>query len=109
MFRDAFSVGYRPFFFLAALNAWGAMLTWLYVLWGGTVATQGWPPQTLHAHEMIYGTVVPVIAGFLLTAVPNWTATARVSGKSLLGLVLLYLAGRVVLVLSGPIAPAWVE
>jgi uncharacterized protein involved in response to NO len=102
------SVGYRPFFLLAALNAWAAMLPWLYVLSGGHVATQGWPPQTLHAHEMIYGTVVPVIAGFLLTAVPNWTATARVSGNSLLGLVLLYSAGRLALVLSGSVSAIWV-
>jgi len=108
LFRDLLSVGYRPFFLLAALNAWGSMLTWLYALSGGVVATQGWPPQTLHAHEMIYGTVVPVIAGFLLTAVPNWTATARVSGRPLFGLLALYLAGRVVLLLSGPIAPGWV-
>jgi uncharacterized protein involved in response to NO len=57
---------------------------------------------------MIYGTVVPVIAGFLLTAVPNWTGTARVSGISLIGLVLLYLAGRVALLFSGTLDPVWV-
>lgn len=108
MFRDLFAVGYRPFFLLAPVNAWASMLPWLYVLSGGRLVTQGWPPQTLHAHEMIYGTVVPVIAGFLLTAVPNWTATTRVAGPSLCGLVLLYLAGRVALWLSGPIDPVWV-
>ncbi len=69
-------MGYRPFFLLAGLNAWASMLPWLYFLSGHRVPTQGWPPQFLHAHEMIYGTAVAVIAGFLLTAVPNWTATA---------------------------------
>jgi uncharacterized protein involved in response to NO len=100
MLRNLFSHGYRPFFLLAALNAWASMLPWLYTLSGGSVPTQGWPPQTLHAHEMIFGTVAAVIAGFLLTAVPNWTSTTPVSGRPLLGLVLLYLAGRIALVFS---------
>lgn len=108
MFRNLFSQGYRPFFLLAAFNAWAAMSTWLYMLSGRVIPTQGWPPQSLHAHEMIYGTVVAVIAGFLLTAVPNWTSSTRVSGLPLVGLVLLYLAGRVALVCSGPLDPFWV-
>ena len=106
--RNLFSEGYRPFFLVAAFNAWAAMSTWLYMLSGRSIPTQGWPPQTLHAHEMIYGTVVAVIAGFLLTAVPNWTSTQRASGTPLVGLVLLYMAGRVALVFSGPLDPAWV-
>jgi len=108
LLREFFAIGFRPFFLLAAMNAWASMLPWLYVLAGGTVPTQGWPPQFLHAHEMIYGTVVPVIAGFLLTAVPNWTSTTRVGGARLIGLVSLYLAGRVALVLAGPLEASWV-
>ena len=105
---NLFSQGYRPFFLLAALNAWTTMFAWLYLLSGRVVPGLGWPPQTLHAHEMLYGTVAAVIAGFLLTAVPNWTSTARVSGAPLVGLVLLYLAGRVALILSGSLEPLWV-
>jgi len=108
MWRNLFFEGYRPFFLLAAVNAWASMLPWLVLLSGRAVPTQGWPPNFLHAHEMIYGTVVPVIAGFLLTAVPNWTSTARVSGPPLAGLVLLYLAGRAALLLTGPIDAVWV-
>lgn len=98
-----FSAGFRPFFFLAACNAWASMLPWLAVLGGTEVPTQGWPPYILHAHEMLYGTVVPVIAGFLLTAVPNWTRRPAVTGGRLLGLVLIYLAGRIALVMAGPV------
>ena len=105
---NLFSQGYRPFFLLAALNAWTTMFAWLYLLSGRAVPGLGWPPQTLHAHEMLYGTVAAVIAGFLLTAVPNWTSTARVSGAPLVGLVLLYLAGRVALILSASLEPLWV-
>lgn len=105
---NLFTQGYRPFFLLAALNAWATMFAWLYLLSGRAVPGLGWPPQTLHAHEMLYGTVAAVIAGFLLTAVPNWTSTARVSGAPLVGLVMLYLAGRVALALSGSLEPLWV-
>ncbi len=101
MLQHVFSAGFRPFFLLAACNAWVSMLPWLALLSGTAVPTQGWPPHTLHAHEMLYGTVVPVIAGFLLTAVPNWTKSEPVRGARLVGLVLLYLAGRLVLVLAG--------
>ncbi len=107
LFRDLLSVGYRPFSILAGVNAWASMLPWLYLLSGGRVPTQGWSPQTLHAHEMIYGTVVAVIAGFLLTAVPNWTSTVKVSGGRLFALVVLYLAGRVALLFSGSVGSAW--
>lgn len=103
MLSTTFSAGFRPFFLLAALNAFASMAPWLTLLFGGTVPTQGWPPHTLHAHEMLYGTVVPVIAGFLLTAVPNWTSTKPVSGVPLAALVGLWLAGRVALVLAGPV------
>lgn len=108
MWRNLFREGYRPFFLLAAFNAWASMIPWLYMLSGGTVPGQGWPPQSLHAHEMIYGTVVAVIAGFLLTAVPNWTSTDRVSGALLFGLVLLHAAGRAALWLAGSLDPGWV-
>jgi uncharacterized protein involved in response to NO len=101
LLQHVFSAGFRPFFLLAACNAWASMLPWLVVLSGTAVPTQGWPPHTLHAHEMLYGTVAPVIAGFLLTAVPNWTKSEPVRGPRLVGLVLLYLAGRLALVLAG--------
>jgi uncharacterized protein involved in response to NO len=108
MLKDVLSLGYRPFFMLGALNAVAAMLPWLYMLGGGAVPTQGWPPHTLHAHEMLYGTVVPAIAGFLLTAVPNWTGTNPITGRSLAGLVALWMAGRVALVVAGPVDPVLV-
>ncbi len=98
--RILFSHGYRPFFLLAGLNAWASMLPWLYTLSGGSVPTQGWPPQTLHAHEMIFGTVVAVIAGFLMTAVPNWTGRLPIVGWRLGGLAALWLAGRIAVMVS---------
>lgn len=62
--------------------------------------SSGW-----HAHEMLFGYAVAVVAGFLLTAVRNWTNTETVRGMPLAALTLLWLAGRV-LPLS-PAVPPW--
>ncbi len=92
------SAGFLIFFWLGALNAAASLATWMAFLSGLGIGTQGWPAQSLHAHEMLHGTVVPVIAGFLLTAVPNWSGTAALRGAPLGGLVALWLVGRVALV-----------
>jgi uncharacterized protein involved in response to NO len=86
--------GFRPFFLLGALYAVISLL-----IWGGFY-TGHFPsphsdPVAWHAHEMIYGFAMAIVAGFLLTAVPNWTGTAPVSHRRLAGLGLLWLAGRI--------------
>jgi uncharacterized protein involved in response to NO len=53
-----------------------------------------------HAHEMIYGFTMSVIAGFLLTAVANWTGWSPVRNLHLLGLVILWLSGRLLMSLD---------
>jgi hypothetical protein len=80
------SAGFRPFFWFGALNATGSIATWLAFLSGGAIATQGWPAQVLHAHEMIHGTVVAAAAGFLLTAVPSWCGSPALRGAPIGGL-----------------------
>jgi uncharacterized protein involved in response to NO len=52
---------------------------------------------------MIYGYVGAVIAGFLLTAVPNWTGRLPVNGVALAGLAGLWLAGRAAILTSAVI------
>jgi len=47
-----------------------------------------------HAHEMIFGYAAAVLAGFLLTAVKNWTGVSTLEGKSLCFLWLLWLTAR---------------
>jgi uncharacterized protein involved in response to NO len=53
-----------------------------------------------HYHEMLFGYVAAVLAGFALTAIPNWTGRLPLQGAPLLGLVLLWLAGRVAVAVS---------
>jgi uncharacterized protein involved in response to NO len=90
--------GFRPFFLLGALFSIISLL-----IWGGFYAGYVTPslfmidPVSWHAHEMIYGFTMAIVAGFLLTAVANWTDSAPVRGFHLLGLCLLWLAGRVVM------------
>src|SRR5512147_1282396 len=86
-----FSMGFRPFFLAAALWAALSIPIWIasYVGWIPSV-TRDW-----HVHEMLFGYLGGVIAGFLLTAVPNWTGRLPVAGASLAALFSLWAAGRV--------------
>lgn len=87
--------GFRPFFFLAALYAGLAIPLWLGVYLGGMELPGPFPGLHWHAHEMLFGYLGAVIAGFLLTAIPNWTGRLPLSGWPLGGLAALWLAGRV--------------
>lgn len=95
--------GFRPFFFLAALHAGLAIPLWLWAYLGGLVVGGPLGGMQWHAHEMLFGYVGAVIAGFILTAIPNWTGRLPLSGLPLLVLVGLWMAGRAAcLAASGP-------
>ena len=97
------SVGFRPFFLAAAAYAVVAMLVWLLVYgFGLPVVFHGLTPGVWHAHEMIYGYSLAVIAGFLLTAVTNWTGKTTLRGPALLLLFLFWLCARLAFYLPGP-------
>jgi uncharacterized protein involved in response to NO len=86
--------GFRPFFLGAGLWALAAMLLWLAVLEGNVVIPTAFDPVGWHVHEMLFGFVVAAVAGFLLTAIPNWTGRMPLQGLPLAGLFGLWLAGR---------------
>ena len=86
--------GYRPFFLFAGLYAATAIGLWLLVLQGRLVLPGALDPVLWHQHEMIFGFATAAIAGFLLTAVPNWTGRLPVAGWPLGLLAGLWLAGR---------------
>jgi uncharacterized protein involved in response to NO len=102
------SYGFRPFFLLAALHAGLAVPLWLAVFDGELAFATAYSPRDWHIHEMIYGFVPAVMAGFLLTAIPNWTGRLPLQGAPLLVLVLAWLAGRAAVAASAAIgwAPA---
>lgn len=86
--------GFRPFFFAAALYAGIAIPAWLGIYFTGYALSGPFPGLGWHVHEMLFGYLGAVIAGFILTAIPNWTGRLPLSGWPLAGLVALWLAGR---------------
>ncbi|HEV2302985.1 MAG TPA: NnrS family protein [Stellaceae bacterium] len=101
------SAGFRPFFLGAAVWAAIAIPLWLAVFTEGGGLPSALPALIWHAHEMVFGYGAAVVAGFMLTAIPNWTGRMPLQGVPLLGLVLLWLAGRAAVLLSQRIgAPA---
>ena len=105
-----FNLGFRPFFLLAGVYSLISIF-----IWGG-VYVYGWPAPRLpfstmhwHAHEMIFGYGMAVAAGFLLTAVRNWTHIKTLQGYPLAGLATLWLAARLAgWVIPGQILPMMV-
>ncbi|MDN2582245.1 NnrS family protein [Aquibium sp. ELW1220] len=102
--------GFRPFFFLAAVHAGLAIPAWLWLHLRGGVLPGSFAGLDWHVHEMLFGYLAAVIAGFLLTAIPNWTGRLPLSGWPLAGLVGLWLAGRAATtLLADPVAAMAVD
>ena len=78
--------GFRPFFLLAALWAAFVIPVWLGLLAGHVAVPTAMAPLVWHVHETVFGFGVAVVAGFLLTAVPNWTGRLPLRGGPLLAL-----------------------
>ena len=98
-----FSYGFRPFFMGGAVWAALAILLWIPLYTGHLVLPSAISPLHWHVHEMLYGYVAAVIAGFLLTAIPNWTGRLPVNGLPLAGLAVLWLAGRIAMLSTASI------
>ena len=103
------NLGFRPFYLLA--SAFGAASV---AAWAAQFA--GWLPPTTylqgplwHAHEMLFGYTVAVVAGFLLTAVRNWTGQPTPSGLPLALLAALWVAGRILVLTPFPLTAALVN
>lgn len=94
------SFGFRPFFLLGALWAALAMALWVAMLTGKLALPTTFDPVTWHAHEFLFGYLGAIIAGFLLTAVPNWAGRLPVTGWPLAGLAAAWLAGRLAVTFS---------
>lgn len=93
--------GFRPFFLLAGAFASAILPLWMLALLGFAHPDAYFDATYWHAHEMAFGFTCAVIAGFLLTAVSNWTGRDTLVGAPLLGLAALWLAGRVALLTPG--------
>ncbi|MFM4826360.1 NnrS family protein [Aeromonas bivalvium] len=92
-----FRLGFRPFFLLGALFSTVTMLGWLAQL-NGLIQMPGiGNPIWWHAHEMLFGFGAAIVAGFLLTAVQNWTGHPGVRSWPLALVVGLWMVPRCLL------------
>ena len=90
-----FSYGFRPFFLGATIFATGVIPIWILVFYGKLDLNSTFPPVDWHIHEMLFGYAAAVVAGFLFTAIPNWTGRMPIKGWPLAALSGLWLVGRV--------------
>lgn len=97
--------GFRPFFLLAAAFAVLALPLWVAALSGRVVLGGASGALAWHAHELVFGFTVAVIAGFLLTAAGNWTGRETATGGGLALLCGLWLAGRLAMIAAAALPP----
>lgn len=88
------SYGFRPFFLAASLLAAVLIGLWGPVYLGLVSLPASLTPVQWHGYELLFGYVPAVIAGFLLTAIPNWSGRPPINGARLGGLFALWLVGR---------------
>lgn len=103
------NLGFRPFYLLASAFGAAAIVVWAAQLAGWIPAGAYLAGHLWHAHEMIFGYTVAVVAGFLLTAVRNWTGLPTPSGVPLACLAGLWVAGRVLVLMPWLLAAALVN
>ena len=99
-----FDLGFRPFFLGAAMYAVLATLVWMGIyVFGWNIQLSALSVISWHAHEMIFGFSVAVVAGFLLTATSNWTNSKTLHGMPLLFLFILWVLARILPFVGGPV------
>ena len=100
--------GFRPFFLAAGIWSMAAIAIWIVMLATGSTLPSRFDPLSWHIHEMLFGFVMAAIAGFLLTAIPNWTRRLPINGLPLALLVGLWLFGRLICLVSA-FVPFWLS
>lgn len=101
-----FNLGFRPFFLGASIFAMVSIALWMadYLL-NGFITIEKISASQWHAHEMLYGYGLAVVAGFLLTAVKNWTGMPTLFGKPLMALFALWCTARLLFLFGTTFLP----
>lgn len=100
-----FSAGFRPFFLFGALYAAALIAVWVPWFLGLVSPEMDFSPVSWHAHELLFGFVPAIVAGFLLTAIPNWTGRPPVAGWPLAALFAVWIVGRLGVAGSAALGP----
>lgn len=99
--------GFRPLFLFAGVYAALSIAGWALIYGGWWSLSTAWDTVHLHGHEMVNGFGLAAIGGFMLTAVPKWTSTPPVAGRSLGLIAGAWLLGRIAMFLT-LVLPWWV-
>ena len=103
-----FELGFRPFFLFASLFSIIVTVLWMAnYSFGWSLPINNVIPIAWHGHEMVFGYGAAVVAGFLLTAVRNWTGVPTISGTPLILLVLAWLLARTLPFFNSPLLSDW--
>ena len=100
------ALAFRPFFLAAAIWAALALTLWIVLFTTGGALLSRFDPLSWHIHAMLLGFVPATIAGFMLTAIPNWTGRPPIHAAPLVGLAVLWLVGRIACLVSS-FFPLW--
>lgn len=98
-----FALGFRPLFLAGSLFAALAIPLWIAAFFGHVELTPAGGWLAWHRHEMIFGFGIAIVAGFLLTAIQAWTGVPALTGKPIMLLAGLWLAGRLVWLCGAPL------
>jgi uncharacterized protein involved in response to NO len=79
------------------------MALWLVALGEGIQPPSAFDVLSWHRHEMLFGFVGSIVAGFLLTAIPNWTGRLPIAGWPLAVLTASWCSARIAVYVS-----AWI-
>ncbi|MFH1553980.1 MAG: hypothetical protein B7Y12_04630 [Rhizobiales bacterium 24-66-13] len=102
-----FAASFRPLFVGASALAAASVPLWVFMFLSGVSEVGGMPSMAWHAHEMVFGFLPAVMAGYLFSATPNWSGKLPASGRPLALLFAIWVAGRLVpLVAPLPVALA---
>lgn len=100
-----FQGGFRLLFLGGAVWALAVVALWVAALMGTITLPTAMDPIAWHQHEMLFGYLSAVIAGFLTAAIPNWTGRPTVTGWPVAAFVGTWLAARLAILFSAAIPP----
>ena len=100
---------FRLFFLGAASFASVGMFLWSLFLHLGWLPASGLPALYWHGHEMLFGFAGAIMAGFMLTAVGNWTGRSVTRPITLTLLLALWILARLAFLYPGKLPDVLAE
>lgn len=98
-------LAYRPFFIAGSAYAGALVLGWTAARFGAISEWSAYPAGALHAHELLFGFVPAIVAGYTLTAAVRWTRRLPIARGILIVLLAIWALGRLAVLGSRLLGP----